>query len=816
MISSRAEILSLFTIEAENMDLHIDVFSDGPVNSEVAFVGEGPGESEVRNKLPFVGGSGKFLWNEARRYDLHRHTVYTTNVVKRQISLSSQANARHAVGREELSKWISLVRWELSQLPNLKFVFLMGNYALQAFTSLTGITNYRGSVLDYELDGRKIKLICAFNPAYILREPKYEPIFVMDLHKLSRVINGTFKPYEIKAIINPSLREVSEYLKKLAADSRPVSLDIETIAGEVACIGLANSPHEAMCINLRDEKQNRFSITEEAQLWKDLQAFVSKNKIIAQNGVFDSYYCWLKSNLKFNIHFDTMLAHHLLFPQLPHSLAFLVTQYTTHPFYKDEGKLWREGGDINVFWTYNCKDAALTWACYRSLLRDLEKYKLERFFFDHVMRLQPHLVQATVHGVACDLVRKEKIKEQLSEDVAALKARFNELVAQATDDGDYLINPNSPAQLADLLFTKLNLRGRGTSTDESNRNRLLADDRTAPVAKEILSTLNIYKKESKFLGTYANSEVDPDGRFRTVYRQHGVSRAPGRLSSSQTIDGTGMNLQNQPQRAYEMFIADPGCCFIYFDASQAEARVVGWYYDIEKWKEDFERARIDKSYDCHRALAAQMFKIPYDKVPKKDFDAKGNKTVRFTAKRCRHGLNYRMQVHKLAEVTGLPFYEARRAFHIYHALTPELRRGWQKEEEKVKRVKELRNAFGRPWKVIQRIDDTVLESIIAFYPQSTIGDKVTRVWYQSEEDDAWPRGRARIAMNNHDALIGIAEFAVAEKALSIMKKHMEEAIFITNVYGTKTEKLIIPAELKISKPDKDGVHRWSGLVDIEL
>jgi DNA polymerase I-like protein with 3'-5' exonuclease and polymerase domains len=478
--------------------------------------------------------------------------------------------------------------------------------------------------------------------------------------------------------------------------------------------------------------------------------------------------------------------------------------------------MWREGGDINAFWTYNCKDAALTYACYTALQRDLKKYKLEGFFQDHVMRLQPHLVQATVHGVACDMARKEKIKEQLSEDVAKLKARFDELIYQATGDEDYLINPNSPAQLADLLFTQLSLRGRGTSTDESNRNRILADDRTPPIAKEILTTLGAYKKDHKFLSTYANSKVDSDGRFRTVYRQHGVSRAPGRLSSSQTADGTGMNLQNQPQRAYEMFVADPGCCFIYFDASQAEARVVGWYYDIEKWKEDFERARIDRSYDCHRALASEMFKIPYNQVPLKDFDARGQKTIRFTAKRCRHGLNYRMQIHRLAEVTGLPFSEARRAFHLYHTLTPELRRGWKKEEEKVRRVKELRNAFGRPWKVIQRLDDSVLESIIAFYPQSTVGDKVSRVWYQSEEDDKWPHGRARIAMNNHDALIGIAEHAVAKKALAIMKKYMEEPILISNVYGTKTEKLIIPAECKISVADNQGEHRWSNLEDIEL
>ncbi|MCI0557491.1 MAG: DNA polymerase [Nitrososphaera sp.] len=817
MISSRKELEELFRLEADAMDLTVDVFSDGPVNAEIALVGEGPGENEMRQHLPFVGGSGRFLWGEGRKYDIFRHTVYVSNVVKRQISLSSVANARHAVGREELSKWIAMVQWELQQLPNLKFVFLMGNYALQAFTSHTGITNWRGSVLDIQVGDKFVKAVCAFNPAYCLREPKFEPIFTMDLHKFSRVINGTFKEYAVTPTINPSFGDVLKYLDGLAKSPGPCSLDIETTGNEVACVGLSTDPHSAFCINFRDDRRSRFSISEEAQIWQRLQQVIPKQQIIAQQtGAFDAYYCWLKSYLKFDVYFDTLLAHHLLFPQLPHSLAFIVSQYTTHPFYKDEGKLWREGGDIDVFWQYNCKDAALTFKAYQCLLRDLQKYKLDNFFFSHVMRLQPHLVQATVHGVACDLERKKQISETLSEEVAKLKARFNELVADATDDEDYIINPNSPSQLAELLFTKLNLRGRGTSTDETQRKRLLADERVPGNAKEILTVLDKYKKESKFLGTYADSKVDRDGRFRTVYRQHGVQRAPGRLSSSQTIDKTGMNLQNQPQRAYGMFMADPGCCFIYFDAKAAEAHVIASYYDIEKWKEDFERAKTDPGFDIHRSLAAQMYKKPYSEVPKDDYDKDGHRTIRYIAKRSRYGLSYRMQATRFSEVTDLPFHEARRAFHLYHVVTPELRRGWKREEEKVRRVKELYNAFGRPWKVLQRLDETVLESIIAFYPQSTIGDKVSRVWYLSEEDEEWPVGHARIAMNNHDALIGISEHKYAMKALSIMKKHMEEPITITNIYGSKTEKIIIPAECKISVPDEQGVHRWSGLKEIKL
>src|SRR4029077_13292881 len=132
----------------------------------------------------------------------------------------------------------------------------------------------------------------------------------------------------------------------------------------------------------------------------------------------------------------------------------------------------------------------------------------------HVMRVQPHLIQSTVHGVKCDVALKEKLKDDLSEDVARYRATFDRLVSEALDDADYNVNPNSPAQLGDLLFKRLRLHGRGFSTDATNRARMLVDARTSPIAREILTALDRYKKEVKFLSTYVESNIDDDGRFR--------------------------------------------------------------------------------------------------------------------------------------------------------------------------------------------------------------------------------------------------------------------------------------------------------------
>ena len=113
--------------------------------------------------------------------------------------------------------------------------------------------------------------------------------------------------------------------------------------------------------------------------------------------------------------------------------------------------------------------------------------------------------------------------------------------------------------------------------------------------------------------------------------------------------------------------------FVYFDGAQAEARIVAYEANIAKWKEQFENARLNPgSYDAHIALASEMFNVPYASVPVYDYEGDGKLTLRGISKRCRHGLNYRMQAARLAGVTGMSLADANIAFDLYHRTTPQL------------------------------------------------------------------------------------------------------------------------------------------------
>ena len=838
-LTSTNDIEQHFRAHASDLGLVTQVFSEGPINASIAIVGEGPGESEVTKGRPFIGGSGRLLFDTLKTIGLNRTDVYVTNVVKRQISLSRTGNERNEVRREEFDKWADLLHWELARLPNLKTILIMGNFALHALLGEDKVTNWRGSVLQpAKFPGNRLgTYVITINPAYAMRELKLEPVFTLDIrNRLGAVVKGTYKSYEIETLINPTYQQALKAIRDIKGAKKPTTLDIEGIGKETACIGLANDPHRSVCINWRDDRDNRYSVQEEADILYAVQDLCDSHRsngtpLIGQNAQFDTYHLRLKDWLSVTFSDDTLLQHHTLYPQLPHSLGFLTSQYTTHPFYKDEYDAWREGGNIDDFWRYNGKDTCITLRCWERMCVELKEQGLWEFYRNHVMRAHPHLVSATVHGVAVDEKRKQEIVKLVAEDVQNILDHFHHCVHLLTGDPFYSPNPGSWQQMKDLYFNRLQLKGRGTSTDESNRAHMLKNPETPVMAKEMIALVNRYAEESKFLGTYAESKVGEDGRFRCEYKQNGVQKAPGRLSSAGLLDGQGGNMQNQPVRAREMYVCDPGMVFGYFDLSQAEARVVGWRAGIPKWQHQFEKARLDGVYDCHRALASDMFKVPYEKVPKEDFDDNGKPTIRYVAKRCRHGLNYRMERFKLSEVTGLSYNEASRNFIIYHTTTPELEKWWDAEEKNFRKNKEVYNALGRRFKVIQRIDDEVLKSIVAFYPQSTIGDKITRVWYQSESDDNWPDD-ARVAIDVHDNLVCIASPKTIKTALRIMVKYAEEPISIRNVHTNRAEELIIPAEAKISYPvsyvlndkgkweyvrdDKNGVHRWSHLEKVKL
>jgi hypothetical protein len=121
-------------------------------------------------------------------------------------------------------------------------------------------------------------------------------------------------------------------------------------------LSLATSPYKAIAFKLwgHPERLGRL-------IFRELDRIFSTLPLIGQNFLtFDAN--WLNS-LGLNVNpanvDDTMVRHHVRWPELRHRLAFLTMQYTREPYYKEDGRRWTSKDPLDQLLLYNGKDACV-------------------------------------------------------------------------------------------------------------------------------------------------------------------------------------------------------------------------------------------------------------------------------------------------------------------------------------------------------------------------------------------------------------------------------------------------------------------------
>src|SRR5690606_34327126 len=151
-----------------------------------------------------------------------------------------------------------------------------------------------------------------------------------------------------------------------------------------------------------------------------------------------------------------------------------------------------------------------------------------------------------------------------------------------------------------------------------------------------------------------------------------------------SLDGTGTNMQNQPEELRSMYVADDGHIFIYPDYSQAEARVVAYLARCEPLIELFE----NPERDIHTENASRIFGCKTIKLVKDGGDV--TDVMRYLAKKVVHASNYGMGPKRLVEVvnedsatTGikLTLREATELMDRYFLLYPQIKENFWREVE---------------------------------------------------------------------------------------------------------------------------------------
>ena len=159
---------------------HKLVFGVGNAQAEVMLIGEGPGEQEDLQGVPFVGPAGKLLDDMLEMIDLDRQKVYIANIVKcRPPRNRDPLNVEQEACRPWLDRQIALV--------NPKIIVCLGRIAAMALIREDfRITREHGQWFDR--DGRR--LMATYHPSALLRDVDKRPDAFMDLRALRKEIKA--------------------------------------------------------------------------------------------------------------------------------------------------------------------------------------------------------------------------------------------------------------------------------------------------------------------------------------------------------------------------------------------------------------------------------------------------------------------------------------------------------------------------------------------------------------------------------------------------------------------------------------------------
>ncbi len=150
------------------------VFADGDPEAKVMLIGEGPGEQEDIQGLPFVGRAGKLLDDMLKMIDLDRSRVYIANVVKCRPPHNRDPLPEE---REACSPWLR----QQIDIVDPEIIICLGRIAATSLISEDfRITRQHGQWFD--VDGRRCLAI--YHPSALLRDLTKRPDTFTDLREI--------------------------------------------------------------------------------------------------------------------------------------------------------------------------------------------------------------------------------------------------------------------------------------------------------------------------------------------------------------------------------------------------------------------------------------------------------------------------------------------------------------------------------------------------------------------------------------------------------------------------------------------------------
>lgn len=352
-----------------------------------------------------------------------------------------------------------------------------------------------------------------------------------------------------------------------------------------------------------EEKDLYFPLNHGGLLSKNIDRNILINFISELDVKFISYNFKTLLNLGFtfkSMYMDMMIAYHLISSQTKMDVFIPITEYSNvdaKDFKTTFGKAHIETLLVGEFAGYLSKIGLGILAIYDEINHILHKEELYDILIQNEMPLIPVLSLMERKGIKIDVSYFKNYSLELEKELAKIEKAIYEEAGEE-------FNINSPKQLGDILFVKMNLpSGKKTKTGYSTDVMVLED--LESYGYNIARLLLDYRKLNKLKTTYVDTLpnlVDSNSRIHTSFNQIGT--ATGRLSSSEP------NLQNIPVKTddgikiREGFVAGEGKVLMSIDYSQVELRVLT---SMSKDENLIEAYREEK--DLHDLTARRIFNL---------------------------------------------------------------------------------------------------------------------------------------------------------------------------------------------------------------
>lgn len=373
--------------------------------------------------------------------------------------------------------------------------------------------------------------------------------------------------------------------------------------------------------------------------------------------------------------------------------------------------------------------------------------------------------------LAVSLFRMEKVGIAAKGDLLAefskeLGTKIEQIQAQIYEEVGEEFNINSPKQLGEILFDKMQLPGAkktktGYSTSADVLEKLRGD---YAVVDHILE----YRQLAKLKSTYADGLVPcikEDGRIHSTFNQKVT--ATGRISSTEP------NLQNIPVRMElgrkirKVFVPKDGCVFIDADYSQIELRVLAHMSGDEKLTDAFNQDR-----DIHSTTASEVFRIPLEEV---------TPLQRRNAKAVNFGIVYGISAHGLSEDLGCSRKEAAEYIEKYFATYPKIKAFLDGLVSDAKEKGYVSSMFNRRRPMPEMHSSNFMtrafgERVAMNAPiQGTAADIIKIAMVRVDQRMAEENLKARLVLQVHDELLIEAPVEEEAQVKAILQEEMERA-----------------------------------------